>query len=115
MLANDSCSYDVTEPLVTGDDLPIKPMDAADASTLDLAEPESDDDDDVKQLDTIAALLKNNMCYLVPISRIPCHFAQPIWAYELPHRREIVPGAVFQEKPTSGFWKSFNGYDCTQG
>ena len=29
------------------------------------------------------------------ISRIPCHFAQPFWAYELPHRREQVPGAVF--------------------
>ena len=29
------------------------------------------------------------------VSRIPCHFAQPFWAYELPHRREIVPGAGF--------------------
>ena len=29
------------------------------------------------------------------VSRIPCHFAQSFWAYELPHRREIVPGAVF--------------------
>ena len=29
------------------------------------------------------------------VSRIPCRFAQPFWAYELPHRREIVPGAVF--------------------
>ena len=28
------------------------------------------------------------------VSRIPCHFAQPFWAYELPHGREIVPGAV---------------------
>ena len=34
----------------------------------------------------------------VAISRIPCHFAQPFWAYELPHRREIVPGAVFFRK-----------------
>ena len=34
----------------------------------------------------------SNAC---PVSRIPCHFAQPFWAYKLPHRREIVPGAVF--------------------
>ena len=27
---------------------------------------------------------------------------------------EIVSGAVFMEKPTSGFRKFFNSYDCTQ-
>ena len=31
----------------------------------------------------------------------------------LPHRREITSRAVFKEKPTSGFWKFFNSYDCT--
>ena len=29
------------------------------------------------------------------VSRIPCHFAQPFWAYELPHKREILFGAGF--------------------
>jgi hypothetical protein len=32
------------------------------------------------------------------IPYIPCHSAQPLRAYQLPHRREIVSGAVFEEK-----------------
>ena len=35
----------------------------------------------------------------------------PFLAYELPHRREIVFGALFLEKPTSGFRRFFNSYE----
>ena len=40
------------------------------------------------------------------ISRNPCHYAQPFWAYEFPHRREIVPGAVFRKSPLPDFGSS---------
>ena len=39
------------KPLATDDDIPIELLNAADASILDLAEPESDVDKVVKQLD----------------------------------------------------------------
>jgi len=38
----------------------------------------------------------------------------PHKTYEKPHKREIVSGDCFLEKPTSGFLKVFNSYDCTQ-
>ena len=32
--------------------------------------------------------------YPYPVFHVISHIT-PVWAYELPHRREIVPGAVF--------------------